>query len=95
MKAKGKCKMKLNELRRAPPTQYRVVGYDQYDYSDYLVGDFATPLEAGQIARARAAKANAIPTSFSDLFLIYDDQGTCLDRVTYDDIQKEVTQEHD
>lgn len=84
--------MELDDRRRAQPSRFRVVGYDQYDYSDYLVGDFATRQEASQIARARAAEANGIPTSFSDLFFVYDDQGVCLERVTYDDLQKEATQ---
>ena len=77
-----------DDRRRAPPGEFRVVGYDQYDYSDYVVGDFATPEEAGRVARARAASPNGTPTSFSDLFFVYDDQGTCLERVTYDELQE-------
>ncbi len=75
------------DIRCAPEGKFRVVGYDRYDYTDYIVGDFATSQEAGKAARARAAVPNAIPTSISDLFLVYDDKGTCLEQVTYDDLQ--------
>ncbi len=73
--------------RCAPEGKLRVVGYDRYDYMDYVVGDFATSEEAGKVARAKAAVPNAIPTSLSDLFLVYDDKGICLEQVTYDDLQ--------
>jgi hypothetical protein len=80
--------MNPGDSRRAPEGKFRVVGYDQYDYTDYVVGDFATPQEAVRVARAKAAVPNGIPTSFSDLFFVYDDRGICLEQVTYDDLQR-------
>ena len=79
--------MNPGDSRRAPEGKFRVVGYDQYDYTDYVVGDFTTSQEAGRVARAKATVPNGIPTSFSDLFFVYDDQGICLEQVTYDDLQ--------
>ena len=55
--------MNPGDSRRAPEGTFRVVGYDQYDYTDYVVGDFATPQEAVRVARAKAAVPNGIPTS--------------------------------
>ena len=83
--------LERNELRRAPLAQFRVIGYDQYDCKDYFVGDFPVRQEAEQIARGKAADANGIPTSFSDLFFVFDDQGVCLERVSYLDTQRETT----
>lgn len=80
--------MDADELRRAPAGKFRVIGYDQYDYSDYLIGDYGTRAEAIQTARDRAKVPNGIPTSFSDLYLIYDDQGICLGKITFDDLSQ-------
>ncbi len=80
--------MDSGNIRCAPEGKFRVVGYDRYDYTDYVVGDFATSREAGKVARAKSAAPNAIPTSLSDLFLVYDDKGTCLEQVTYDDLER-------
>ena len=80
--------MNPGDSRRAPEGKFRVVGYDQYDYTDYVVGDFTTPREAGRVAWAKPAVLNGIPTSFSDLFFVYDDRGICLEQVTYDDPQR-------
>jgi hypothetical protein len=73
--------MNPGDSRRAPEGKFRVVGYDQYDYTDYVVGDFTTRQEAVRVARAKAAVPNGIPTSFSDLFFVYDDRGICLEQV--------------
>lgn len=75
-------------LRIAPPGQYRVVGYDQYDYSEYVVGDYSSEEAARTVAAERHAKPNAIPVSFSDIYFVVDDQGEQLHRFAY-----EVTQE--
>ena len=45
----SRAEMNPGDRRRAPEGKFRVVGYDQYDYTDYVVGDFATPQEAGQV----------------------------------------------
>ena len=81
--------MNPNDSRRAPEGAFRVIGHDQYDHADYVVGDFLTLQEANRVARARAADPNGIPTSFSDVFLVYDDQGICLEKVAYDNLQEE------
>lgn len=78
--------MSPDDRRRAPTGLFRVVGYDQYDYLDYVVGDFNTPEEATRIATARAGEPNGIPTSFSDLYFVYNDRGECLKRVTFDEL---------
>ena len=64
------------------------MAYDPYDYSEHIVGDFATPQEALQIARKQASIPNASPPSLSYIYLVYDDQGTCLDRISYDDARR-------
>jgi len=78
--------MESDDRRHAPAGQFRVVGYDKYDYSDYVVDDVATFAEARQIARDRASVANALPTSFSDVYFVYDDEGQCLLHVTFNDL---------
>jgi hypothetical protein len=78
-----------NDWRCAPQGKFRLVGYDQFSYADYLVGDFATLEEARGAARAQAAVPNGSPTSFSDVFFVYDDRRICMERVTYDDLQRE------
>jgi guanosine-3',5'-bis(diphosphate) 3'-pyrophosphohydrolase len=83
------------DRRRAPLAQFRVVGYDQYDYTDYIVGDFPTRQEASLIASTRAAEANGIPTSFSDLYFVYDDQGVCLEQVANHDTKQQTKQGED
>jgi hypothetical protein len=79
--------MSVDERRVAPCGKFRVSGYDQYDYSNYFVGDYLTLDEAIQEARSRALVANAIPTSFSDIFFVYDHLGICKYRVTHDEIK--------
>ena len=69
---------------------FRVVGYDQYDHSDYVVKDVISSEEAIRIAKANAGVPNAIPTSFCDQYFVYDDCGTLLLHVEYDDIPKTV-----
>lgn len=76
--------MTANRQRKAPPGRFRVIGHDLFEHADYLVGDYATLAQAEQEARARAAKPNAIPTSGSDLFFVYDDAGDCRYRINHD-----------
>jgi hypothetical protein len=74
----------ITNIRRAPHSMYRVIGYDRFDRSDYLVNDFDTQAEAETVARQKAAVPNAIPPSFSDKFFVFDDQGNCLEGFTYE-----------
>ena len=80
--------MVFEERRPAPPGLFRVIGYDQFDYTDYTVGDFPTAEEAHCAAQNCASQPNGIPTSFSDIYFIYNDQGVCLRRITYDDLHR-------
>ncbi len=74
------------DRRTAPPGLFRLIGYDQYDYSDYFIADYPTLERAVEEARRKASVPNGSPTSFSDLFLVHDDRGTCRFRVTHDDL---------
>ncbi|WP_427983727.1 hypothetical protein [Agarivorans sp.] len=71
--------------RRASVGKYRVMGYDQYDYSDYFIDEFAQLEQAMELLKKRVAKSNAIPTSFSDVYFIYNDQEQALYRGTFDE----------
>lgn len=79
--------MSSPDRRTAPAGLFRVIGHDQYDYSDYVVGDYPTLEQAQQEARTRASVRNASPSSFCDVFFVYDEQGTCRYQVTYDDLK--------
>lgn len=72
--------------RRAHKGCYVVIGYDQYDYSDYLVGHYISLSGAKKAARNKARTANGDPTSFSDVFFVYDDAGECRYRITFDEL---------
>lgn len=65
---------------------YVVIGHDQHDHSDYLVGHYISLSRAKKAARNKARQANGLPTSFSDIFFVYDSKGTCLYRITFDDL---------
>jgi hypothetical protein len=78
--------MDTSRERTAPYGYFRLSGYDRYDCSDYFIGDYTDPDLAIQEARERAATPNGSPTSFSDIFYVYDDLGVCRYRVTHDDL---------
>ena len=63
-----------------------VIGYDQFDYSDYLVGHYISHSRAKKVARNRARIANAIPSALSDVFFVYDAAGQCRYQVSHDDL---------
>jgi len=65
---------------------YVVIGHDQYDHSDYLVGHYISLSRAKKAARNKARRANGLPTSFSDVFFVYDSKGACLYRITFNDL---------
>ena len=58
----------------------------EYGYTDYPVGSYILFSCAKKTARNEARKANAWPTSFADIFFVYDDTGECRYRVTFDDL---------
>ena len=70
--------------RRASSGIYRIVGYDQYDQNDYFVGEFNERSKALEKIKAKSSVSNGSPTSFSDVFFIYNDQEQLLYRATYD-----------
>lgn len=71
--------------RKASFGQYRVLGYDQYDYSDYFINEF-TELKLGvDLLETKCSTANATPTSFSDIFFIYNDKEEALYKASFDD----------
>lgn len=71
--------------RKATSGTYRVVGYDQYDYSDYFIDEFANLEHALQLLKQRCSTSNATPTSFSDVYFIYNDKEMALYKGTYDE----------
>ncbi len=71
--------------RKASHGKYRVLGYDQYDYSDYFIDEFEHLEQAMELLKKRASKANGTPTSFSDEYFIYDDKEEALYKGTFDD----------
>jgi hypothetical protein len=78
----------VNPDRERTPARgyFRLTGYDQYDYSDYFVGDYSSLDLAIHGARERAATPNGLPTSFSDVYFVHDDEGVCKYHVTHDDL---------
>lgn len=65
---------------------YVVIGHDQHDHSDYLVGHYISLSRAKKAARNKARMANALPTSLSDVFFVYDSAGECRYRISFDDL---------
>ncbi|SNB44913.1 hypothetical protein [Geobacter sp. DSM 9736] len=80
--------MSIAEGRIAPSGLFRLTGYDQYDYCDYRVGDYPSLEIAIREARSRALTPNAVPSSFSDIFFVYDHLGVCRYRVTHDELME-------
>lgn len=78
--------MSTTQKHRAYKGCYVVIGHDQYDHSDYLVGHYISLSRAKKAARNKARRANGLPTSFSDVFFVYDSKGECLYRITFDDL---------
>lgn len=78
--------------RRARKGCYVVIGYDQYDYRDYEVGQYISLSRAKKAARNKARMANADPTSLSDVYFVYDDAGECRYQVTFDDLPAHLQQ---
>lgn len=78
--------MSTTPEHRAYKGCYVVIGHDQYDHSDYLVGHYISLSRAKKAARNKARRANGLPTSFSDVFFVYDSKGACLYRITFDDL---------
>lgn len=76
----------------ARPGCYVVIGHDRHDHTDYLVGHYISLSRAKKAARNRARRANADPTSLSDVFFVYDDAGECRYRVCFDDLQAALQQ---
>lgn len=70
--------------RKASPGQFRIVGYDQNDYTDFFVNEFDDLNKALEEAEVKRAVPNAVPTSMSTIYYIYNDQGKLLYRATYD-----------
>ncbi len=71
--------------RKASLGKYRVLGYDQYDYNNYFIEEFENIEDAICLLRKRASKANGTPTSFPDVYFIYNDKEDALYKGTFDD----------
>ena len=84
--------MSESSQHRAPKGCYLVIGHDQFDHTDYQVGRYISLSRARKAARNKARTANGDPTSFSDIFFVYDSAGGCLYRVTYDDLPAHLRQ---
>jgi hypothetical protein len=78
--------------RRARKGCYLVIGYDQYDYSEYPVGQYISLSRAKKAARNQARRANALPTSFSDVYFVYDAAGEGRYRISHDELPAHLRQ---
>jgi len=70
--------------RKATRGKFRVLGYDQYDYNDYYIDEFDHLKHAVKLLKKRASKANGEPTSFSDVYFIYNEIEEALYKGTFD-----------
>lgn len=80
--------MSVTQEHRAYKGCYVVIGHDQHGHRDYLVGHYISLSRAKKAARNTARRTNGLPTSFSDVFFVYDGKGACLYRITFDDLPK-------
>ena len=69
---------------KASTGQYRVVDYDQFDYSEYFTDELPNLDQALQLLKTKCAAPNATPTSFSDVYFIYNDKEEMLYKGTFD-----------
>jgi hypothetical protein len=72
-------------IQKASLGKYRVLGYDQYDYTDYFIDESDSLEQAIELLKKRSSKANGTPTSFSDVYYIYNDKEEALYKGTFDD----------
>jgi hypothetical protein len=75
--------MTEEKIRQASPEMYRIVGYDCFDYTDYVVDECDALESALSILQKSCAKPNAIPVTDSNVYFIYDDKGEALYRCSY------------
>ncbi len=71
--------------RKASLGKYRGLGYDQYDYNDYFIDEFNNIEQSIKLLKEKASKVNGAPTSFSDVYYIYNDKEETLFKGTFDD----------
>lgn len=71
--------------RKASSGKFRIVGYDQNDYTYHFVDEFDNLQKTLDEVEAKRSVPTAMPTSMSNIFYIYNDQGQALYRGTYDD----------
>lgn len=70
--------------RKASPGKFRIVGYNQNDYTDCVVDEFDDLNQALEAAETKRSVPDATPTSLSTIYYIYNDQEQLLYRATYD-----------
>lgn len=71
--------------RVASPGKFRIVGYDQNDYTYHFVEEFDDLEGALKELESKRSVPTATPTSMSNIYYIYNDQGKTLYRATYDE----------
>lgn len=71
--------------QKTPVGKYRLIGYDQYDYNYYFIGEFETIEQTMGLLKEKIAKANGMPTSFSDVYYIYNDKEKALYKGSFDE----------
>jgi hypothetical protein len=77
--------------RKASPGTFRVIGYDQYDYSDFFVGEFDNMEEAIELIKVESSTPNAIPASFSNIYFVYNDKKEALYKASFEEGLKNLT----
>lgn len=71
--------------RTASPGKFRIVGYEQNDYTYHFVAELDDLEAALKELEVKRSTPTAMPTSMSNIFYIYNDQGKALYRASYDE----------
>lgn len=70
--------------RKATPGKFRIIGYDQNDYTYHFVDELDDIDKAMEAMEAKRSVPTATPTSMSNIFYLYNDEGKAMYRASYD-----------
>lgn len=71
--------------RKASPGKFRILGYDQNDYTYHFVDELDDMDKAMAELEVKRSVPTAMPTSMSNIYYLYNDQGKALYKATHDD----------